>query len=1034
MAISFACEKCHRRYRANDSARGKSVECANCHEQVVIEGLTVPNHDVFVSHSSKDKIIADAIVAAMEARKIRCWVAPRDVPAGAKWGEAIVEGIENSRVMVMIYSENSNVSDHVLREIERAASKQIVILPYRLDATPMSKSLEFFLSACHWLDAMTPPLESHIQELVESTVAILRRLNAPASPSASVASSGISAFTIQSEHYTINRHRHHVASKLGIIVSCVCMLLVGLVVHLIWNRSSSVGVAPSQSTTEVQTPEALDDSRSSMNTVDVLKAIDLGRDAVSGTWTMNEGSLIGSADVRARVMLPVVPPPAYDMEMDIERISDWDQCGVILVCGGRQVQVCLGARIGGKSGNFTCIEMVDGHGAGEDNPTLVRRELLPHGIRQTIRCEVREASITLFRGLERILHWEGNPKALQLHGSLLLPRQDQLAFTTYQGKYRISRVELTPVSEPATTLAKRIARKELPPTITKSSASPSTISSGTDYSSIATGKWLRLIEPTTPLPNPQNMKFANGGVEISEGGFNFHQIHAKNILVRAKVKKISGGPLSLGLRNNNANGATSRYTAYFDGDGQFGIGKAGKKNWTELKDVKTGEGKPEFFEMVFSAIDDKFTIYVDGKKHLTATDVENTESGFAHVFTKGVAAFKDVEVMILDPHKEHGDLFQAGTKWIAKDTQGKAVSEFEILKRSGNEMDVRYQGTSNVIQAKGQVTKLGIQWLHKDVTKVEKGKAFKAEVTQIVGHEQCRLNWEVSSSNRGTVLLALDKGAPNANTATSNFDGDVLPKLQDTDGDMSVSSTPLPFESGQGRAVVQFNADDLAAGKIKAPSLQGVKPIYDDDFSSSKLNGLAVISDKGRAKSFFQAGTYRIESGGSWAYRTMDRPPPMSDIAVQLRMKTEEKLYYATYIIAKPGGDFGLEVLVSGDRKLRLKPRANSDTRAQIEVTHTAIKPAPELNDVLLILRRNRRVETYVNGVAVCQPIDWQNELSGLQFRPGFSSQKKGNAKVAFDHITVWPASSIPSVEARASKGEFRLVQGSPAQNDVRKP
>ncbi|MCJ7625258.1 MAG: toll/interleukin-1 receptor domain-containing protein [Anaerolineaceae bacterium] len=43
------------------------------------------SHDIFISYSSKDKIIADAAVAALEKNDIRCWYAPRDISPGAEW-------------------------------------------------------------------------------------------------------------------------------------------------------------------------------------------------------------------------------------------------------------------------------------------------------------------------------------------------------------------------------------------------------------------------------------------------------------------------------------------------------------------------------------------------------------------------------------------------------------------------------------------------------------------------------------------------------------------------------------------------------------------------------------------------------------------------------------------------------------------------------------------------------------------------------------------------------------------------------------
>src|SRR3978361_324462 len=96
-------------------------------------------HDVFVSYSSKDKPVADAVVAALEARGVGCWVAPRDIPPGSDYGAAIIEGINGSRVMVLIFSGNSNSSPQVVREVERAVNKQLHIIPFRIEAAEKTK-------------------------------------------------------------------------------------------------------------------------------------------------------------------------------------------------------------------------------------------------------------------------------------------------------------------------------------------------------------------------------------------------------------------------------------------------------------------------------------------------------------------------------------------------------------------------------------------------------------------------------------------------------------------------------------------------------------------------------------------------------------------------------------------------------------------------------------------------------------------------------------------------------------------------------
>ncbi len=132
-------------------------------------------HDVFISHSSKDKSDADAICGILESRKIRCWIAPRDVQPGSDFAAAIVDAISDSHIMVLVFSSQSNMSKHVYREVGTAVSKGITIIPFRIEDVQMSKRMEFFLGTTHWLDALSPPLENHIKRLAETIKGILQQ-------------------------------------------------------------------------------------------------------------------------------------------------------------------------------------------------------------------------------------------------------------------------------------------------------------------------------------------------------------------------------------------------------------------------------------------------------------------------------------------------------------------------------------------------------------------------------------------------------------------------------------------------------------------------------------------------------------------------------------------------------------------------------------------------------------------------------------------------------------------------------------------
>jgi hypothetical protein len=121
--------------------------------------------DVFVSYSQPDYGCAMELVNRVEAEGVNCWIAPRDIAPSADWAAEIIDAIANSRTMILVFSASSNESPQVRREVERAVHKQVSILPFRIENVLPSKSLEYFLSAQHWMDAFPPPREPHYARL-----------------------------------------------------------------------------------------------------------------------------------------------------------------------------------------------------------------------------------------------------------------------------------------------------------------------------------------------------------------------------------------------------------------------------------------------------------------------------------------------------------------------------------------------------------------------------------------------------------------------------------------------------------------------------------------------------------------------------------------------------------------------------------------------------------------------------------------------------------------------------------------------------
>jgi hypothetical protein len=128
---------------------------------------------VFVSHSSEDRAWAESVCEALEQQGIHCWIAPRDIRPGTEWGAAIVEGIDLSQIMVLIFSAHANDSRQVRREVERAISKGLSILPLRIEDVAPRGAMEYALSNTHWLDAFAEPDPNQLSHLTDAVTALL---------------------------------------------------------------------------------------------------------------------------------------------------------------------------------------------------------------------------------------------------------------------------------------------------------------------------------------------------------------------------------------------------------------------------------------------------------------------------------------------------------------------------------------------------------------------------------------------------------------------------------------------------------------------------------------------------------------------------------------------------------------------------------------------------------------------------------------------------------------------------------------------
>jgi TolB-like protein len=123
---------------------------------------------VFISYASPDAAVANALVESLERHGIGCWIAPRDVKAGALYADAIVRAIGAARAFVLVLSASAIGSSHVGKEVERASSKKRPIIALRTDNAPLTPALEYFLSESQWVEVQAGNTETAFARLTDA--------------------------------------------------------------------------------------------------------------------------------------------------------------------------------------------------------------------------------------------------------------------------------------------------------------------------------------------------------------------------------------------------------------------------------------------------------------------------------------------------------------------------------------------------------------------------------------------------------------------------------------------------------------------------------------------------------------------------------------------------------------------------------------------------------------------------------------------------------------------------------------------------
>jgi hypothetical protein len=126
-------------------------------------------HTVFISHSVKDndQEVANLVYDYLDKNEIKCFMDTKDLVPGISFPEQITTAIKESRVVVLVFSANSDSSKNVQNEVAIASDSKVPIITLRIENT-MPMKLAFFIMATQWLDAFPPPVKNHLPKLLDA--------------------------------------------------------------------------------------------------------------------------------------------------------------------------------------------------------------------------------------------------------------------------------------------------------------------------------------------------------------------------------------------------------------------------------------------------------------------------------------------------------------------------------------------------------------------------------------------------------------------------------------------------------------------------------------------------------------------------------------------------------------------------------------------------------------------------------------------------------------------------------------------------
>jgi TIR domain len=138
------------------------------------------SYDIFLSYSRTDKALADQFMEAAKERGLTVWY-DQLISGGQDWRNSIVEALRSSKSLVILFSEASNDSRQLIKELAIADNFSKLVIPVLIEDTEPRGPYLYEMASRNWINLYPNP-SSRVESLIDRLAGQLGMQAAQAAP------------------------------------------------------------------------------------------------------------------------------------------------------------------------------------------------------------------------------------------------------------------------------------------------------------------------------------------------------------------------------------------------------------------------------------------------------------------------------------------------------------------------------------------------------------------------------------------------------------------------------------------------------------------------------------------------------------------------------------------------------------------------------------------------------------------------------------------------------------------------------------